>query len=72
MPSLAVIRNLAEIENSGDSFSMSGEGNEKCQSWEKSGGGTKGTWDRKVNKSKRVGQEAVCRRRQKASVKSLA
>jgi hypothetical protein len=35
MPSLALIRNLAEIENTGDSFSMSGEGIEKCQSWEK-------------------------------------
>jgi hypothetical protein len=29
MPSLALIRNLAEIEISGDSFSMSGEGIKK-------------------------------------------
>jgi hypothetical protein len=34
MPSLALIRNFAEIENTGNSFSRSGEGIEKCQSRE--------------------------------------
>jgi hypothetical protein len=53
MPSLAVIRNLSDIENSSESFSISGEGIEKCQSLEKSGGAL-----RALGAKKSISQEA--------------
>jgi hypothetical protein len=53
MPSLAVIRNLAEIENTGNSFSRSGEGIEKCQNREEKWRGTKRVLGEKKSISQR-------------------
>jgi hypothetical protein len=53
MPSLTLIRNLAEIENTGNSFSRSGEGIEKCQSREEKWRGTKRVLGEKKSISQR-------------------